>query len=98
MIDELTQHGIVLDADEVLRPALDRRSPRRRPAVDRARRWSRRGMSTTTNEAFDRWLSRGRPAFVSRAGPAPAAAAACVHDAGGVVSVAHPGLLDRDRG
>ena len=95
MIDKLTQHGIVLDADEVLRPALDDEAR----AVGRpwiARALVAAGHVATTNLAFDRWLSRGRPAFVSRVGPAPAAAAACVHDAGGVVSVAHPGLLDRD--
>jgi predicted metal-dependent phosphoesterase TrpH len=42
-------------------------------------------------EAFDRWLSEGRPAYVERSGPAPAAVIAAVHAAGGVVSLAHPG-------
>ena len=44
-----------------------------------------------SNEAFDRWLARGRPAFVPRAGAAPGEVIAIVHAAGGLVSLAHPG-------
>jgi predicted metal-dependent phosphoesterase TrpH len=42
-------------------------------------------------EAFDLWLSEGRPAYMERSGPSPAAVIAAVHAAGGVVSLAHPG-------
>ena len=31
-----------------------------------------------------------------RVGPSPAAVASCVHEAGGIASIAHPGLLERD--
>ena len=44
-------------------------------------------------EAFDRWLGRGRPAFVDKKLPAFTAVAELVHRAGGVVSAAH--LKDR---
>ena len=42
-------------------------------------------------EAFDDWLGEGRPAFMPREGPTPEDVLAVVHDAGGVVSLAHPG-------
>jgi predicted metal-dependent phosphoesterase TrpH len=47
-------------------------------------------------EAFDKYLGNGGPAFVSRRGASPADVVALVHDAGGVVSVAHPGKLKSD--
>ena len=44
-----------------------------RPAGRGSRaRWSRGGHVADINEAFDRWLARGRPAFVPRMGAAPA--------------------------
>jgi predicted metal-dependent phosphoesterase TrpH len=49
-----------------------------------------------TNEAFDRWLQRGRPAFVPRRGPGPVEVFEQIHEAGGVASLAHPGLSRRD--
>ncbi|HEX7138945.1 MAG TPA: PHP domain-containing protein [Vicinamibacterales bacterium] len=95
MMDKLAQHGIALNEDEILRPALvDQSRAVGRPWIARA--LVSAGHVATTNEAFDRWLSRGQPAFVVRVGPSPAAVASCVHDAGGVASIAHPGLLERD--
>lgn len=47
-------------------------------------------------EAFEKYLGHGGPAFVSRRGASPADVVALVHDAGGVVSVAHPGKLKSD--
>jgi 3',5'-nucleoside bisphosphate phosphatase len=95
MMDKLAQHGITLDQDAILRPALDDRSR----AVGRpwiARALVAAGRVGTVGEAFDHWLSRGRPAFVARVGPSPAAVISCIHHAGGVASIAHPGLLGRD--
>jgi predicted metal-dependent phosphoesterase TrpH len=40
-------------------------------------------------EAFDRYLARGRPAFVDKTLPAFASVAALVHRVGGLVSAAH---------
>jgi len=42
-------------------------------------------------EAFERYLSRGRPAFVEKRDVAPRDVFAMVHGAGGVVLLAHPG-------
>ena len=48
------------------------------------------------NQAFDRWLGTGRPAFVPRVGPPPVDVIAIVHAARGVVSIAHPGRTQID--
>ena len=49
------------------------------------------GYVKDVQQAFDEWLNEGQPAFVERTGPSPAAVIAAVHDAGGLVSLAHPG-------
>jgi predicted metal-dependent phosphoesterase TrpH len=43
-------------------------------------------------DAFDRWLATGRPAFVPRTGPTPLEVIQAIHGAGGVASFAHPGV------
>jgi 3',5'-nucleoside bisphosphate phosphatase len=48
------------------------------------------------DDAFARLLGAGRPAFVPRRGPAPEAVVAVVREAGGLVSMAHPGLTAMD--
>jgi predicted metal-dependent phosphoesterase TrpH len=95
MIEKLAGHGIRLSADQVLQPALD--DPSRsvgRPWVARA--LVAAGYVGSSNEAFATWLSRGRPAFVAREGAAPGEVIARIHDAGGLASMAHPGLVKRD--
>jgi len=47
-------------------------------------------------EAFDRFIAEGRPAFVPRAGATPADVVRAVRDAGGVSSLAHPGVTNAD--
>ncbi len=95
MMVRLAQHGVSLDQDEILRPAIaDESRAVGRPWIARA--LVAAGHVATTSDAFDRWLSPGRPAFVARIGPSPAVVASCIHDAGGVASIAHPVLLERD--
>src|SRR5581483_9715866 len=65
-----------------------------RPAVARA--MVAAGFVESTGVAFDRWLSRGRPAYVPRLAAAPGDVFARVHDAGGLASLAHPRLIGRD--
>ena len=50
----------------------------------------------STNDAFDRYLARGRAAFVPRAGAPPEQVFVRIHEAGGIASLAHPGLIGRD--
>jgi hypothetical protein len=95
MAARLAEQGITIDAEAVLQPALDN------PSRSVGRPWLARalvegGHVHDTAEAFDRWLATGRPAFVPRAGAEPEAVFAWIHEAGGVASLAHPGLLRRD--
>jgi len=95
MIARLAAHGISLDADAILQPGIDD------PAKAVGRPWIARalvqaGCVATTNEAFETWLARGRPAFVPRTGAPPDDVVRRIHDAGGVASLAHPGLLAHD--
>ena len=54
------------------------------------------GHAADTNDAFERWLARGRPAFLPRTGAPPEQVIAILHDAGGLASLAHPGLARMD--
>jgi predicted metal-dependent phosphoesterase TrpH len=54
------------------------------------------GHVSSVQEAFERWLATGLPAFVPRTGPSPAAVVDVIHAAGGVASFAHPGVTRRD--
>ncbi len=94
-VARLAKHGIALDAEAIVAPAIE--DPRRaagRPWIARA--LVSAGHVADTSEAFDRWLARGRPAFVPRTGPAPDQVFGHVHRAGGLVSLAHPVLVGRD--
>ncbi len=52
-----------------------------------------KGYVASIGEAFERWLSRGRPAHVERDRLTPAEAIELAHASGGVTSVAHPALI-----
>ncbi len=92
---QLETLGIHLDANAILRPAIDQPGTSiGRPAVARA--LVAAGYVKTSNDAFATWLSRGRPGFVPREGAAPDNVIEQIHAAGGIASMAHPGLLRRD--
>lgn len=50
----------------------------------------RKGIVRTRSEAFEKYLSRGRPGFAEPLGPTPEEAIALIRDAGGFPSLAHP--------
>ena len=54
------------------------------------------GHSVDRNDAFARLLGRGCPAFVPRTGVAGAAVLETIHAAGGIASLAHPGIATDD--
>lgn len=54
------------------------------------------GCAIDRNDAFDRLLGNGCPAYVPRVGPQPDAVIDIVRRAGGLVSLAHPGLTGMD--
>lgn len=95
MVARLATLGVRVDAEAILAPGLDDAAKAAgRPWIARA--LVDAGWVATTNEAFDRWLGRGRPAFVPRAGVPPATVFDHVHQAGGLASLAHPGLTRCD--
>jgi predicted metal-dependent phosphoesterase TrpH len=95
MIERLATHGLHLDADAILKPGLeDTGKAAGRPWIARALVAARYVKST--NDAFEYWLARGRPAFVPRLAAAPGEVFERIHAAGGVASLAHPGLMRRD--
>jgi predicted metal-dependent phosphoesterase TrpH len=85
MVNQLQRLGVDLSFESVLRESGG--GAVGRPHVARA--IVRHGGAVSPNEAFDRFIGRGRPAFVEKTLPSFAAVAAVVHAAGGVVSVAH---------
>jgi len=57
---------------------------------------ARAGAVQGSQEAFQRYLRRGRPAYVERQKVAPADAIALIRGAGGAAVLAHPGLAQCD--
>ena len=68
---------------------------RGRPA-DVARLLVTAGHAGSLQDAFDCWIAEGRPGYVPRSGVAPEAVVAIIHAAGGLASLAHPGVTRRD--
>jgi len=95
MLDRLGALGLNLPHGSVLQDA--EASPRRsigRPQIADA--MIAHGYVADRNEAFDKYLGQGRPAFVPRHGASPEEVIGLITAAGGLPSLAHPGLLDRD--
>jgi hypothetical protein len=93
--DRLAQLGMPLDADAIVRPATtDPTCSVGRPAIARAMVAAK--YVESTGVAFDRWLSRGRPAYVPRLSASPSDVFARIHEAGGLASLAHPRLVGHD--
>jgi predicted metal-dependent phosphoesterase TrpH len=89
MVTRLQGLGLALSFDDVLEEAAG--GAVGRPHVARA--LARRGHVAEAGQAFDRWLGRGRPAFVDKVLPEFREVAERVHAVRGVVSIAH--LKDR---
>ena len=95
IIDRLATLGLPLDADAILAPSMTD------PARSVGRPWIARalveaGYVPNVAEAFNRWLARGRPAFVPRVGASPEEVFERIHEGGGIASLAHPVLMKHD--
>ncbi len=95
ILERLRALGAPVDPDAVRVPVAGR-VPHAvgRPHVARA--LVRAGHVRDANDAFDRYLGEGRPAFVPRVGASPVEVVRLICGARGVASLAHPGLLGRD--
>ena len=85
MVQQLQRLGMDLTFESVLEESAG--GAVGRPHVARA--LVRHGGAINPNDAFDRFLGRGRPAFVEKTLPTFRAVADVIHAAGGVVAVAH---------
>jgi predicted metal-dependent phosphoesterase TrpH len=92
--DRLRQFGIAVDVDAVLATASPKGGSIGRPALADA--LVAGGHAVDRQDAFDRWLGAGRPAFMPRNGPSVAESIAAITGAGGIASLAHPGVLGMD--
>lgn len=91
----LAELGMPIDVAPILADArTDRGRSVGRPQVARA--LIAAGYVADMREAFDKWLGRGCPAYVERSGASPQKVVDIVHDAGGLVSMAHPGRTAMD--
>ena len=82
----LTALGLSLTINDVLKFATGQSVGR--PHIARA--MVERGYVSSVGEAFDRYLSGGRPAFVPRDNVTPESSIALIHAAGGAAVLAHP--------
>jgi predicted metal-dependent phosphoesterase TrpH len=94
MVDKLWAFGLPLDADEILAKTQSPGSSVGRPHVAQA--MVRRGYVASVQEAFDRYLTPGKPAHVERSRLPAAEVVLAIKRAGGVSSLAHPGVYGRD--
>jgi predicted metal-dependent phosphoesterase TrpH len=89
--ERLAALGKPIDVDAVMASAHGNVG---RPHIARA--LVKAGWVRTMNEAFQRFLGDGQPAYVPAARMGVAEAIELIHDAGGVAVLAHPGVGDVD--
>ena len=89
MVERLAELGVPIDLDEVLAVAGD--GVVGRPHI--ATVMIDHGYVTSVQDAFDRYLGQGRPAYVERTRLDVGDAIALAHASGGVAVVAHPHSL-----
>jgi 3',5'-nucleoside bisphosphate phosphatase len=93
MRDRLEALGCGIDAAALLE-ASDRGRSVGRPQIADA--LVAAGHVRTRDEAFTRFLGFDGPAYVARRGASPERVIGIIHEAGGLASLAHPGLARRD--
>jgi hypothetical protein len=92
IVERLRAANIDITVDDVLAEAGD--GSVGRPHI--AAVLVRAGAASSIDDAFERWLAKGRPAYVERLRLSPREAIALAHGSGAVTSLAHPGSLGLD--
>jgi hypothetical protein len=92
MVVRLNELGVPITLDQITRESV--RGSLGRPHVARA--LCTMGFVSSTQEAFSRFLGRGKPACVPKWKPTVTQVAQIIRDAGGVSVLAHPGLAGVD--
>ena len=93
MIDRLRAAGVVVDMQKV--EAIGGTENLRRPHL--ARLLVQEGHASSVQDAFDKFLARGRPGYVEHPILGLREAIALVRETGGSATVAHPGVSHLDR-
>jgi predicted metal-dependent phosphoesterase TrpH len=89
MINKLKNLGINIDIEEVQKMA--RGNLIGRPHIARA--MMNKGYVLSIKEAFEKYISKGQPAYVPRYKFLPQEAIALIKEVGGISVLAHPGLI-----
>lgn len=90
MIKKLNSLGVKIDFDDICTNTQDASSIGR-PHIARA--MVKAGYATSVEDAFNKYLSFGRPAFVERYKVSPYEATELITACRGLSSIAHPGLI-----
>ncbi|MBU6430318.1 MAG: PHP domain-containing protein, partial [Cyanobacteria bacterium REEB65] len=85
IVEQLKALGLPLEFSDV---RAEGRQALGRPHVADALK--RRGIVGSRQEAFNRFLAKGKPGYVESAGPSPEEAIALIREAGGFACLAHP--------
>lgn len=93
MRDRLASLGAPIDAQPIVDAATHGRSVGRPQIADAL---VAAGHVRTRDEAFERYLEFDCPAYVPRCGATPESVIAVLHHAGGLSSIAHPGVRPQD--
>ncbi|MGQ0737334.1 MAG: PHP domain-containing protein [Acidobacteriota bacterium] len=94
MGERLARLGVTVDVEALIAGAAEMPGASvGRPLLARA--LVRAGRAVSVDEAFRRYLGTGKPGFVPRSGPSPAEVVQVIHAAGGLASMAHPGITRR---
>jgi predicted metal-dependent phosphoesterase TrpH len=93
--DALSAMGLTVDVEALVDAVLSRPGASiGRPAIARA--LVAAGHAASVQDAFDRFIGEGRPAYVPRTGRSPDEVVQVLHDAGGAASLAHPAVTRQD--
>jgi predicted metal-dependent phosphoesterase TrpH len=96
MSDRLAELGVPIDIDRLIEATGGPNSGKAiaRPVIAKA--LLEAGHVLSIQEAFDKYLAEGQPAYFGRFGASPVEVVGIVHAAGGLASFAHPGALGKD--
>jgi predicted metal-dependent phosphoesterase TrpH len=91
MAVKMAELGLPVTMDDVVAEAGDKGEVIARPHFARA--LMKKGIVSSVQEAFDRYLATGKPLYLPKEVLTPADAIALIHNAGGIAVMAHPGLV-----
>jgi len=92
MIQRLNALGLAMTLEEVV-AASEADAQIGRPHI--ARLMVQKGYCASINEVFDRYIGKGKPAYIEKARIDAAKAMDLIRSAGGIPVLAHPGLVDK---